>query len=130
MWVAMAVGAALALRMLLAVSVLISDARRWVRISASVVTISTAIALIFALDGMMGLGVTKRTISFWSDTSRNVILGVMLLDLVGSTFLVATSFGGKRVTTTLLITAGLAVVVVQAISSLFCKREAEAVQVR
>jgi hypothetical protein len=116
MWVDMAFGAALGLRIFLVLSVLKSDARRWVRLSASAVIFSTAIALISIMETMAGFGLSVRVASFRNDTGWFVIYGFMALDIIGSVFLLATSSRGWRLAKALLIAVGFLAVLAQAFS--------------
>jgi hypothetical protein len=115
MWVVIAVCAALGLRIFLVLSVLKSDARRWVRPSASVVIFSTAIALISVLEMISGFGLSVRFANVRNDVAWAVIYSFMALDIIGSVVLVATSSRGWRLAKALLIAAGFLAVFVQAI---------------
>ncbi|MCA3492890.1 MAG: hypothetical protein IOC98_15655 [Rhodobacter sp.] len=115
MWVVIAVCAALGLRIFLVLSVLKSDARRWVRLSASAVIFSTAIALISLLEMIAGFGLSVRVANFRNEMTWAVIYSFMALDIIGSVVLVATSSRGLRLAKALLIAAGFLAVFVQAI---------------
>jgi hypothetical protein len=114
----MAFGAALGLRIFLVLSVLKSDARRWVRLSASAVIFSTAIALISLLEMIAGFGFSVRVAHFRNDMFWPAICSLMAFDIIGSAVLVATSSRGWRSAKALLIAAGFAAVVAQVISVL------------
>lgn len=118
MWVVIAVCAALGLRIFLVLSVLKSDARRWVRLSASAVIFSTAIALISLLEMIAGFGFSVRVAHFRNDMFWPAICSLMAFDIIGSAVLVATSSRGWRSAKALLIAAGFAAVVAQVISVL------------
>jgi hypothetical protein len=115
MWVVIAICAALGLRIVLALSVLKSDARRWVKISASAVIFSTAIALISLLEMIAEFGLSVRFANVRNDVAWAVIYSFMVLDIIGSVFLVATSSRDWRLAKAILIAAGFVAVVVQAI---------------
>ena len=108
MWVAVAIGslcAALGLRLYLVFSIMKIDRRRWVRLAASLVIISTTMVLIFWLDGLARSGLVDRFVDPRNRMAWNIISSVMALDLVGSVYLVATSSKGWWLAKTLLIAA-------------------------
>ena len=115
MLIEMAISGALGLRIVLAISVLKSDARRWVRIFALAVIFSTVIALISFLEMVARIGLSVKVANFRNDGAWAVIYSFMALDVIGSVVLVATSSRGWRLVKALLIAAGFAAVVVQAI---------------